>query len=123
MKLSRTGPNEDKITIHSFVLFVCVGGVGQGSAIVTKRDANSSGTLTQAKTKKHNEEEESLSLKFEAIKRKAEQGDEVAQFNLGRLYYLGEGVEKDLKEAMKWFRKAAEWCKARTQAEGEKGRG
>ena len=95
---------------HIMVLafYLCVVGCGQGPTIVTKRDANSSGTVTQAMAKKHNEEEESLSVKFEATKQKAEQGDEVSQFNLGKLYYLGEGVEKDLKEAMKWFRKAAE---------------
>ena len=95
---------------HIMVLafYLCVVGCGQGPTIVTKRDANSSGTVTQAMAKKHNEEEESLSAKFEATKQKAEQGDEVSQFNLGKLYYLGEGVEKDLKEAMKWFRKAAD---------------
>jgi TPR repeat protein len=38
----------------------------------------------------------------------AEQGDAVAQFNLGLMYANGQGVPQDYKEALKWFRKAAE---------------
>ena len=38
----------------------------------------------------------------------AEQGDAVAQFNLGELYALGEGVPQDPAEAVRWFRLAAE---------------
>jgi TPR repeat protein len=45
---------------------------------------------------------------FEVLKAKAEKGDVLAQYNLGRLYLLGEGVETNFLEAVKWFRKAAE---------------
>ena len=38
----------------------------------------------------------------------AEQGDTVAQNNLGNAYYNGEGVTKNATEAVKWYRKAAE---------------
>ena len=38
----------------------------------------------------------------------AEQGDPVAQHALGWMYANGKGVEKNLTEAMKWYRKAAE---------------
>ena len=38
----------------------------------------------------------------------AEQGDAVAQFNLGVLYYNGDGVPQDYKEAVEWLTKAAE---------------
>jgi len=38
----------------------------------------------------------------------AEQGDAIAQYNLGGMYQLGRGVPKDNKEAVKWFRLAAE---------------
>jgi uncharacterized protein len=38
----------------------------------------------------------------------AEQGHATAQYYLGREYYTGQGVEKDLAEAVKWFSKAAE---------------
>lgn len=38
----------------------------------------------------------------------AHQGDALAQFNLGQMYYNGDGVAKDYAEAVNWFRKAAE---------------
>ena len=42
------------------------------------------------------------------LKPLAEQGNAVAQFNLGSLYYQGWGVPQDYREAAKWLRKAAE---------------
>jgi TPR repeat protein len=38
----------------------------------------------------------------------AEQGNAMAQHNLGNSYDQGKGVAKDQMEAMKWYRKAAE---------------
>ncbi len=38
----------------------------------------------------------------------AEQGDANAQFNLGVCYNQGQGVDKDPKAAVAWYRKAAE---------------
>ena len=38
----------------------------------------------------------------------AEQGDAVAQYNLGTMYAKGEGVIQDYQTAAKWFRLAAE---------------
>ena len=38
----------------------------------------------------------------------AEQGNAVAQFNLGVLYANGQGVRQDYQEAAKWYRKAVE---------------
>lgn len=38
----------------------------------------------------------------------AEQGNAVAQYNLGLAYRLGQGVQRDYKEAAKWARLAAE---------------
>lgn len=38
----------------------------------------------------------------------AEQGNAVAQYNLGVMYQLGRGITKDEAEAVKWYRKAAE---------------
>ena len=37
----------------------------------------------------------------------AEQGDAIAQYNLGLMYYNGEGVPQDYKEALKWHTRAA----------------
>jgi TPR repeat protein len=39
--------------------------------------------------------------------RKAESGDALAQYNLGIAFYMGAGVGKDEKEAVKWYTKSA----------------
>ena len=38
----------------------------------------------------------------------AEQGAAIAQFNLGLMYNIGQGVTQDYTEAMRWYRKAAD---------------
>jgi len=38
----------------------------------------------------------------------AEQGNTAAQYNLGTMYYNGEGTRRDYAEALKWYRMAAE---------------
>jgi len=45
----------------------------------------------------------------------AEQGNAAAQFNLGLMYYKGEGVAQDFAEAVKWFRLAAAQGQANAQ--------
>ena len=45
----------------------------------------------------------------------AEKGDAEAQLNLGRCYYNGDGVTKDLEKAAYWCRKAAEQGHAKAQ--------
>ncbi len=45
---------------------------------------------------------------FRETYRKAEAGNAEAQFNLGEMYYNGEGVSQNDKEALKWYLKAAE---------------
>ena len=45
----------------------------------------------------------------------AEQGDADAQRQIGYMYYKGEGVEQNYKEAAEWFLKAAEQGHARAQ--------
>ena len=42
------------------------------------------------------------------LKRDAEAGDAIAQYNLGLCYANGNGVEVDLAETVRWLRKAAE---------------
>jgi TPR repeat protein len=42
------------------------------------------------------------------IREAAEQGDAEAQWELGRRYEHGTGVDQDQTEAVKWYRKAAE---------------
>ena len=38
----------------------------------------------------------------------AQQGDDDSQYNLGNMYFRGEGVEQDPAEAVKWFKMAAQ---------------
>ena len=49
------------------------------------------------------------------LKQKAEQGDAKAQLALGECYIIGYGIEKDPREAVKWFRKVAEQGNAKAQ--------
>ena len=44
---------------------------------------------------------------FEETKRLAEQGNASAQYNLGNMYDLGEGVPENNAEAAKWYRLSA----------------
>jgi hypothetical protein len=45
---------------------------------------------------------------FQACRVKAEQGDAKSQYELGRMYFYGLGVPKDLTAWVEWCRKAAE---------------
>jgi uncharacterized protein len=47
----------------------------------------------------------------------AEQGDAAAQFRLGLMYFLGQGVPLDHAEAWNWFRLAAEQGDVNAQAQ------
>ena len=57
------------------------------------------------------------SQSIEYIKSYAEKGDERAQCNLGMKYLQGDGVKKDLGEAVKWFKKSAEQGNTKAQFE------
>jgi hypothetical protein len=59
--------------------------------------------------------EEEPTLSFEETRNAAEQGDVAAQRKLGVLYFAGNGVSKNVLEAVKWFRKAAEQGDAEAQ--------
>jgi TPR repeat protein len=52
---------------------------------------------------------------FALFKRSAEQGDPLAQVNLGVMYHNGQGVPKNYREAARWYRKAAEQGNATAQ--------
>ena len=53
----------------------------------------------------------------------AEAGDPDAELRLASMYYRGEGMEQDYREAAKWYRKAAEQGNAEAQYRlGEIGR-
>ena len=44
---------------------------------------------------------------YERLGLSAEQGNAVAQYNLGNSYYQGQDTEQDYKKAVKWLTKAA----------------
>lgn len=52
---------------------------------------------------------------FRAFRPIAEQGYAKAQYTLGLMYDMGQGVPQDYGEAMKWYRKAAEQGVAESQ--------
>src|SRR3989441_592974 len=53
------------------------------------------------------------------LQKEADSGDAVAQYDLGRMYYKGEGVPKDAAKAAEWHQKAA----AQGHAEAQRGLG
>ena len=48
-----------------------------------------------------------LAAPIQQLHKQAEKGDAEAQFNLGLLYDRGQGVPKDKREALRWYRLAA----------------
>ncbi len=65
-------------------------------------------------SKEHNPRQDETG--FEQLLARAEEGDANAQLSLGEKYYDGQCVLKDYKEAMKWYRKAADQGDAMAQA-------
>ena len=59
-------------------------------------------------------------LSFSDTKIAAEKGGSDAQYNLGLMYDLGQGTPQNDKEALKWYRKAAEqgYAKAQNNLQG-----
>ena len=51
--------------------------------------------------------EAEVAAEVEEIRGRAERGDAVEQFSLGRMYFAGIGVEQDDREAVRWYRLAA----------------
>ena len=45
----------------------------------------------------------------------AEQGDALAQFNLGTMYHHGQGLPQDYAQSMSWYRKAADQGHSKAQ--------
>tara|TARA_B100000029_G_scaffold491426_1_gene551524 strand:+ start:1557 stop:2045 length:489 start_codon:yes stop_codon:yes gene_type:complete len=53
---------------------------------------------------------------FRLLAPQAKQGHAEAQFNLGMMYFKGNGVQKDYGKAMHWYRRAAERGHAEAQS-------
>ena len=90
------------IFMAAVAAMVC-GGTAEASAKVYDRDTAVAEAVEYAE-----DEEEITEQDVEELKKKAEQGDADAQYNLGLSYYTGLGVAQDYAEAVKWWRKAAE---------------
>ena len=52
---------------------------------------------------------------FETTKQQTQQDNADAQYNLGLMYYNGQGVKMDYKKAFYWFKKSAEQGNAQAQ--------
>jgi hypothetical protein len=59
---------------------------------------------------------EDFAAAFQEIKQRAETGDPQAQYNLGTMYALGQGVGRDFVQAAAWLAKAAAQGHAQAQA-------
>ena len=90
------------IFMAAVAAMVC-GGTAEASAKVYDRDTAVAEAVEYAE-----DEEEITEQDVEELKKKAEQGDADAQYNLGLCYETGEVVERDYKEAVKWYKMAAE---------------
>lgn len=44
---------------------------------------------------------------LDELQQQADRGDMNAQFQLGRKYHIGDGVERDMEKAVFWYQKAA----------------
>ena len=60
----------------------------------------------EAKRKAEQEEEEKKKREFLECQQKAEQGDAAAQYQLGKYYEEGCGIDKSHSKAMEWYEKA-----------------
>ena len=54
---------------------------------------------------------------FTELRGRAEEGEKDAQYTLGAMYFIGEGMPKDATEAAKWFHRAAEQGHANAQGQ------
>jgi uncharacterized protein len=57
----------------------------------------------------------SSAFSFAMFTKAANQGIAMAQFNLGVMYYEGQGVPQDYKQAVFWYRKASDQALATAQ--------
>lgn len=57
----------------------------------------------------------SFAQSFNEVKKSAEEGDAVAQHNLGNMYHKGDGTLTDKKQAYYWYKKSAEQGSAYAQ--------
>ena len=88
------------VVFHAWVLYALFKGIASGFRLKKNLPLLEAQQDTLNKLMTSNSPDE--------FRKAAEQGDAVAQFNLGICYHEGNGVSADKVEAMNWFRKAAE---------------
>jgi hypothetical protein len=71
--------------------------------------------LTVEALKEFEKKMKTKSSELPELRQKADVGDPAAEFSLGERYRTGSGVESNMTEAAKWFRKAAEQGYAKGQ--------
>jgi TPR repeat protein len=81
--------------------------VTEKSGVVAQTQSEAD-AFAEAKVQPNNQQTTPLEMQFLKYKSKAENGDPKAQYNLGKCYATGQGVDKNDVEAVKWFRKSAE---------------
>jgi S1-C subfamily serine protease len=100
-----------RIALSSIIaVFLLLASCGKEANAQVDLATNNVGQLTNA-TPAHTQEQRELL----ELRQKAEKGDPSAEFSLGERYRTGSGVESNLTEAFKWFRKAAEKGYAQAQ--------
>jgi len=111
-------------------LWVVVGGLSAASNVDGLLDCNRFGTVSDRyranellqhgrslEEKMRREDAESCYVKAAGwYLRAADQGDVEAQYKLGEMYAIGEGLMPDAGESAKWFRRAAEDGHAQAQS-------
>jgi len=84
------------ILLRHFSIFV--------SSILLSAGLSAAADLTSAK---HAYEQKDYAIAFKELTPLAEQGNADAQFLLGKMYWMGQGVLKDGAQAMKWLKASA----------------
>ena len=118
-------------TYDDCILFSLKGVQSDVAAKAIKRSCRNMIDSQEAEKAKRQQEKKQQAAKaaqeFRDTKQSAEQGDAVAQTNLGAMYEHGNGVPQDYEEAARWYRKAAEqgdeWAQTNLGWMYEKGRG
>jgi len=86
----------------------------QEAAIAIRQASNGRAILENFKGGKGLPKDSAEAVKW--YRKSAEQGDAIAQYNLGLMYDSGDGVPQDDIEAEKWYRKSAEQGNADAQS-------
>ena len=94
--------------MHSRLFFFCVG----VSAILLSASYSAAADLASAKRAYEQKDYVTAAKEYMAL---AEQGNEDAQLAIAKMFMMGEGVERDRDQALKWFKPLATLGNAEAQ--------